>query len=91
MNYINGPLTKDEKDAFARLQESMKGGFTALVRAKLDGKDRAALCEVHSGDDKGFKIYPIAVLLTEEEKVAILDPEGLPTTEDAITDLVENG
>jgi len=72
-------LTEKERGAFDYLAAAIKQGATALVRMKVDGKDRAvlAVCKVTPDPATGkdsYEFFNVAMLLGDDMKVKL--PEG---------------
>jgi hypothetical protein len=84
-------LTETERRGFEEVQAAQDEGRLCLVRSMLDGRERAAVCSVLSGDDGTLVVVPLALLVTDDEAGRIVDPDGRPTTERALGDLLEAG
>lgn len=82
LKYNGGKLTKAEKDAWEGLQNAIRldGRGACLIRGKLNGKQRAFIAQVREDGD-GYRVYPVAVLLTKKEIEQALGPQGEVTKE----------
>jgi hypothetical protein len=82
-------LTEEEKTGFSNVQMAQDERRLCLVRTMLDGRERAAICSVFSGDDGMLTVVPHAVVITDDEAARILDPDGRPTTVQALVEVLE--
>ena len=89
MEIMGSALTENERRGFEAVRTAQDEGRLCLVRSNLDGRERAAICSVSSGDGGMLDIVPLAVLLTTDETDRIQDSDGRPTTARAVADLLE--
>ena len=89
MDIRGSALTEEEKTGFSIVQAAQDERRLCLMRTVLDGRERAAICSVFSGEDGILTIVPHAVVITDDEAARILDPDGRPTAVQALADLLE--
>jgi len=89
MDIKGSALTDEEKTGFSNVQAAQDERRLCLVRTMLDGRERAAICSVFSGEDGMLTVVPHAVIITDDEAARILDPDGRPTAVGALADLLE--
>lgn len=73
--FYGDKITERETIMFDRVKQE----HTCLVRCTLNGVQRAAICEAYEDEDGGVVLFPIALLMTDDEVREAIDPTGQPT------------